>query len=142
MMFLVNSEHQGLTVLPTHRVLHDLDLADRRALVGPIMQHFRVKMYTHAAAGRAEAQRRWLRDLADLEPGEHKIGAYVRNSGCYALAAVDRRTADVALLLNPTRLEDVLEIARAGERMPRKSTHFYPKPVSGLVFYPMDYPMD
>ena len=66
----------------------------------------------------------------------------MRNSGCYALAAVDRRTADVALLLNPTRLEDVLEIARAGERMPRKSTHFYPKPVSGLVFYPMDYPMD
>ena len=54
-----------------------------------------------------------------------------------ALAAVDRRTADVALLMNPTRLDDVLEIARTGERMPRKSTYFYPKPVSGLVFYPM-----
>ena len=199
LMFLVNSEHQGLTILPAHRVLHRLDLDHRRALEGPIMQHFRVKMYSHAAAGREEAQRRWLRDLADLEPGEHKIGAYLRNSGCYylatlkdaeayeelvdlefssrwkrldvnilnvlvlqqilgiteaqfdstdtvsytrnldeALAAVDRRTADVALLLNPTRLEDVLAIARSGERMPRKSTYFYPKPVSGLVFYPME----
>ena len=47
-----------------------------------------------------------------------------------------RRT--LHLLLNPTRLEDVLAIARSGERMPRKSTYFYPKPVSGLVFYPME----
>jgi uncharacterized protein (DUF1015 family) len=44
----------------------------------------------------------------------------------------------VALALNPPALGDVLAIAENGERMPRKSTHFYPKPVSGLVFYPMD----
>ena len=198
LMFLVNSEHQGLTILPTHRVLHDLRIGHRRPLEGPIMEHFRVRKYTHTEAGREEATRRWLRDLADAEPGEHKIGAYIRNTGCYylatlkdaeayeqlvdldyssrwkrldvnilnvlvlqqilgiteaeldggtkvsytksideALAAVDRRSADVALLMNPTRLDDVLEIARAGERMPRKSTYFYPKPVSGLVFYPM-----
>ena len=44
----------------------------------------------------------------------------------------------VALALNPSALGDVIAIADNGERMPRKSTHFYPKPVSGLVFYPMD----
>jgi uncharacterized protein (DUF1015 family) len=44
----------------------------------------------------------------------------------------------VALILNPTALHDVITIAENDEKMPRKSTHFYPKPVSGLVFYPMD----
>ena len=44
----------------------------------------------------------------------------------------------VALILNPTALQDVITIAENDEKMPRKSTHFYPKPVSGLVFYPMD----
>ena len=44
----------------------------------------------------------------------------------------------MALILNPTALRDVITIAENDEKMPRKSTHFYPKPVSGLVFYPMD----
>ena len=44
----------------------------------------------------------------------------------------------MALILNPTALRDVITIADNDEKMPRKSTHFYPKPVSGLVFYPMD----
>ena len=46
-------------------------------------------MYSHAAAGREEAQRRWLRDLADLEAGvSTRSGAYLRNSGCYYLATL------------------------------------------------------
>ena len=44
----------------------------------------------------------------------------------------------VALILNPTALQSVIVIAENGEKMPRKSTHFYPKPVSGLLLYPMD----
>jgi uncharacterized protein (DUF1015 family) len=44
----------------------------------------------------------------------------------------------VALALNATSLADVIAIAENGERMPRKSTHFYPKPVSGLVLFPLD----
>ena len=47
MMFLVNSRHEGLTVLPTHRLLHDLDLK-RRGLSDlhlGILEHFHVKSY-------------------------------------------------------------------------------------------------
>jgi uncharacterized protein (DUF1015 family) len=55
-----------------------------------------------------------------------------------ALAKVRNGEAQVALILNSTDLKDVITIAENNERMPRKSTHFYPKPVSGLVFYPMD----
>lgn len=38
-----------------------------------------------------------------------------------------------ALLLNPTPVEAVIAVAAAGERMPRKSTYFTPKPRTGLV---------
>ncbi|HTR68939.1 MAG TPA: DUF1015 domain-containing protein [Mycobacteriales bacterium] len=39
----------------------------------------------------------------------------------------------VALLLNPTPVADVAAVAAAGDRMPRKSTLFVPKPATGLV---------
>lgn len=47
--------------------------------------------------------------------------------------ATARRTAGVAVLLRPTAAESVLTIARGGERMPRKSTLFVPKPRTGLL---------
>ncbi len=55
-----------------------------------------------------------------------------------ALEKVRSGEMQVALILNPTALKDVITIAENDEKMPRKSTHFYPKPVSGLVFFPMD----
>jgi uncharacterized protein (DUF1015 family) len=39
----------------------------------------------------------------------------------------------LAFLLNPTRIEQMLAVADAGERMPAKSTYFYPKLATGLV---------
>ncbi len=43
--------------------------------------------------------------------------------------------ADVAFLIRPTRMEEIWEIARGGERMPHKSSYFYPKLPSGLIIY-------
>ncbi len=48
-------------------------------------------------------------------------------------ALADAGDARTALLLRATPVEDLGEVARAGERMPRKSTLFTPKPASGLV---------
>jgi len=39
----------------------------------------------------------------------------------------------VAFLLNPPSVQEVREVALAGEKMPPKSTYFYPKLLSGLV---------
>ncbi len=39
----------------------------------------------------------------------------------------------LAFLLNPTKVSDILEIAGKLEKMPQKSTFFYPKLLSGLV---------
>lgn len=41
--------------------------------------------------------------------------------------------AQLALLMNPTEIEQVRNVARAGHTMPHKSTFFYPKLLSGLV---------
>ena len=50
-----------------------------------------------------------------------------------AAGLVRRGDFNVVIFLNPTKARQVREIARIGERMPRKSTYFYPKPLSGLV---------
>ena len=50
-----------------------------------------------------------------------------------ALAAVDGKRANCAFLLNPTRVEEIRDVAAAGEKMPQKSTYFYPKLTTGLV---------
>jgi uncharacterized protein (DUF1015 family) len=39
----------------------------------------------------------------------------------------------LAFLLNPTRIDQMLAVADVGERMPPKSTYFYPKLATGLV---------
>jgi len=54
-----------------------------------------------------------------------------------AVGRVLQKEVQAAFLLRATPLKDVLTIAEAGEKMPRKSTYFYPKPLSGLVFFPM-----
>jgi uncharacterized protein (DUF1015 family) len=55
-----------------------------------------------------------------------------------AVRAVDAGEAAVAVLMRPTRIEDVFEVAKRGETMPPKSTYFYPKLLSGLLFHPLE----
>ncbi len=74
-----------------------------------------------------------------IGPEELKAGSAVgyTREAAEAIDAVDRGRAQAAFLLNPTRVEQVLETARAGGRMPQKSTYFYPKPETGLVINPL-----
>ena len=48
-------------------------------------------------------------------------------------ALVDAKKFPLAFFLNPTKAAQVKRIAKLGERMPRKATYFYPKPLTGLV---------
>jgi uncharacterized protein (DUF1015 family) len=54
-----------------------------------------------------------------------------------ALRTVQHGGAAVAVLLNPTRVEQVFAVADAGDVMPPKSTYFVPKVPSGLVLRPL-----
>jgi uncharacterized protein (DUF1015 family) len=55
-----------------------------------------------------------------------------------AMAQVEAGRWPLAFLLNPTPVEQVLAVADAGDRMPEKSTYFYPKMPTGLVLNPLD----
>jgi uncharacterized protein (DUF1015 family) len=55
-----------------------------------------------------------------------------------ALDWVADGTGTGALLLNPTKVSEVQAVATAGERMPHKSTYFFPKPLTGLVINVME----
>ena len=57
--------------------------------------------------------------------------------GTEALGMVQRGGAAVAVLLNPTKVEQVFAVADAGDVMPPKSTYFVPKVPSGLVLRPV-----
>jgi len=63
--------------------------------------------------------------------------AYEREIGA-AVNAVDRKRAQICFLLNPVDVNQVMDIALAGEVMPQKSTDFYPKLLSGLTLYRLD----
>ncbi|HXJ04230.1 MAG TPA: DUF1015 domain-containing protein [Candidatus Acidoferrum sp.] len=52
-----------------------------------------------------------------------------------ALDAVDDGSAQIAFLVNPVDVDQVMRIATAGEVMPQKSTDFYPKLLSGITMY-------
>ncbi|MGA7523440.1 MAG: DUF1015 domain-containing protein [Acidobacteriaceae bacterium] len=62
---------------------------------------------------------------------------YVRDAA-EAADAVRRGEANAAFLMNPVSLEQLREVAFAGEVMPQKSTDFYPKLLSGLAIYALD----
>lgn len=69
---------------------------------------------------------RWgLADLEDVVGFEHDLRTAVHDAA-----------GGTVLVLNPTPVEAVAAVAEAGDRMPRKSTLFTPKPRTGLVMRP------
>jgi uncharacterized protein (DUF1015 family) len=72
---------------------------------------------------------------ADVAAGDRLL--YTR-SEADARGRVARGEAMAAILVRPTRLEELTAVAAAGDVMPQKSTYFYPKLLTGMVFYPLE----
>ena len=62
---------------------------------------------------------------------------YLRSADS-AVAQPRSGEADVAFLTNPVSMEQLKEVAFAGDVMPQKSTDFFPKLLSGLAIYSLD----
>jgi uncharacterized protein (DUF1015 family) len=58
-----------------------------------------------------------------------------------AIAAVEKREAQAAILMRPTTISDVEAVVSVGERLPQKSTHFFPKMYSGLFGVSLEEPV-
>ena len=67
---------------------------------------------------------------------EAKRGIAYAASAERALAALGA-DADAVFLMRPTPVEQVRAVAAAGETMPPKSTYFFPKVLTGVVFNPL-----
>ena len=67
---------------------------------------------------------------------EAKRGIGYTASAAQALAALDEGV-HAAFLMRPTPVEQVRAVAAAGETMPPKSTYFFPKVPTGIVFNPL-----
>jgi uncharacterized protein (DUF1015 family) len=67
----------------------------------------------------------------------HFNGLFYARDTAEALALVQSGEYDAAFLMRPTPVAQVREIAAAGENMPPKSTYFFPKLLTGLLFNPL-----
>jgi len=75
--------------------------------------------------------------LSEESIREQQNLSYVRDAG-EALTRVREGGANIAFLMNPVRMQQVRDIAFAGEVLPQKSTDFYPKLLSGLTIYALE----
>ena len=150
MALLVSTEDPGLEIFPTHRIFRRRpDLAELRegeacASLEAALAHLADEPRSHAAA---VAYRRGGVELVHGGEGELDVELVDRHGldgidytpvAGEAVAAVESGDADVAFLVRAPRIGDVFATARRGERMPPKSTYFFPKPLSGLLFHPLD----
>jgi uncharacterized protein (DUF1015 family) len=131
---LVPTAQEGLTIFPTHRIA--LRTRELPALEpAPSNGRAQAEVYTRTGSGFLVGERGEL----DAE----LVGRYAEEvrytpSAEEARAAVDRGDAEAAFLLRPPTVEQVAALAESGRTMPQKSTYFYPKLTSGLLFLPLD----
>ncbi|MGA9761659.1 MAG: DUF1015 domain-containing protein [Gaiellaceae bacterium] len=146
---LVNTRGEGLAIFPTHRVfattpeLGVLAGGEPRKSVKAALAELEAMSYDTAAALVYDKQgvRLVATDEAILDV--ELVGRLGHEGISYtaewkeAVAAVDSGAAEVAVLMRPSRIDQVFAVAREGRVMPQKSTYFYPKLLSGLVLYPL-----
>jgi uncharacterized protein (DUF1015 family) len=145
MAVLVSTSDPGLTIFPTHRTAARFEPSDTvlqangndpRAVLeslpddrpGAVVYTRAGTFVAHGAPGQLATQL-----VEQLAPGD--VG-YTADAD-EAVAAVDEGRAEAAFLLRPTRIEDVFAVAQRGEVLPQKTTYFYPKLPSGLLFHPL-----
>ena len=145
MVVLVSTSDPGLTIFPTHRLASELDgqelppaAGDPRSQLARIEHESRSRatavVYRDGGAGVLHGREGEL-DVELVERYAPRVSytAYADE----AIAAVDAGRAAAAFLLRPLLIDQVFAVARRGDVMPQKSTYFYPKLLSGLLFHPV-----
>lgn len=185
MMYLVEMDHPGLVVFPTHRLLRDLPAFDKEVVLAACQENFEVirdlpvaSLNEQMLAAYARGEKAFalytggesydcitLKDVAALDKLlpeytlsvrrldvqilhslvlEHVLGIDKENmknqinltytrSLQQALEEVREERAQACFILNPTRVQEIRDVASAGAKMPQKSTYFYPKLITGLT---------
>jgi uncharacterized protein (DUF1015 family) len=134
MVVLVPTKQEGLTIFPTHRMAAHVNGARGTPIDEPGDELPGVVLYRGGKYELLSGDGLDVEIVDEIAPE----GVTYTPQRADAVATVDRGDAEAAFLLRPTRIEDVWAVARRGETMPQKSTYFYPKLTSGLLFHPLD----
>ncbi len=185
MIFLCDMGHPGLVVFPTHRLVRDLEIFDKKAVLSKCEAYFDVENFGSTedmekilAEKDAEGKKafgfytggdEWylltLKDISVMDKLLPELSAASRQLDVTvlhtlileqifgidkenmaaqinltytkffeeALSSVDNGKAQCSFVLNPTKVTEIRDVASAGEKMPQKSTYFYPKMITGMV---------
>ena len=185
MMYLVDMQHPGLVVFPTHRMVRDLESFDKDEVLKGCEEYFDIKKFTNVGNINSELAKQYkqgkkafgfycgkgewyllvLKDievmadvLPDLSEASQQLDVSVLHSLILektmgidkenmanqinltytkffeeAIMKVDKGEFQCSFILNPTRVTEIRDVAAAGEKMPQKSTYFYPKMITGMV---------
>jgi uncharacterized protein (DUF1015 family) len=146
MAVLVSTQDTGLMIFPTHRIVERLEgmlpsvrNGDARTALRRLEED---RSETSAAVVYARTGAGTLYGRAgeldtELVERYHPQGVSYTAYADEAIEAVDSGKAQAAFLLRPPRIEQVFAVAERGATMPQKSTYFYPKLLSGLLFHPV-----
>jgi uncharacterized protein (DUF1015 family) len=130
LVVLVSTADPGLEIFPTHRLFDSPKrLESDRDGAGEIVELTRDGRRTIPVPS-------GMLDVQLVDTLGHEGISYTADAG-EAERRVREGDAAVAYLLRPTRIEDVFEHARRGEVLPQKTTYFFPKLISGLLFHPL-----
>jgi len=143
---LVSLEDPGLMIFPTHRVFEHVEGNGGAPYddVEPALVDLGAQPQERAGG---VLYRRQGIELLQGRPGQLDVelaedleadGVSYTASIDEAIESVASGDAEGALLVRPTRVEDVYAWAQEGRVMPQKTTYFYPKLVSGLLFLSLD----
>ncbi|USP68840.1 DUF1015 domain-containing protein [Ruminococcus sp. FMB-CY1] len=185
MIYLVDMEHPGLVVFPTHRLVRDLPNFDKEAVLEKCSEFFYIdekegtdtmeedlkKLYDEGKkafgfyCGKGEWFLLTLKNIdfmsqmlpnvskasqsldvsvlhtlilekifgIDKENMAKQINLTYTKFFTEAIDGVDKGEFQCSFVLNPTRVTEIRDVAAAGEKMPQKSTYFYPKMITGMV---------
>ena len=146
MVVLVSTRDPGLEIFPTHRVFPEERLlspdgsgaepeeALRRLEAIPAARAAAVQV-TRGGASVVEGDEGAL-DVQLVDRLGHEGIAYTPDWR-EAVRRVRDGEAGVAYLVRPPRIEEIFAASLRGEVMPQKTTYFYPKLLSGLLFHPL-----
>lgn len=185
MIYLVDMEHPGLVVFPTHRLVRDLEDFDSDEVLCKCSKYFDIEAFTSTDnmeseleaedkngkkafgfyVGEGEWYKLTLKDISVMDKllpdvsvvsrsldvtvlhtlvlekifGIDKENMAAQINLTYtkffeeAISFVDNGKAQCSFVLNPTKVKEIRDVASQGEKMPQKSTYFYPKMITGLV---------
>ena len=137
LVVIVPTEQEGLTIFPTHRIAERLAPVDgEQPLDGPLPDDRSAAVIHRASGVTVVTGRPGEPDTALVDRLGLEGVTYTPDEN-EAKGAVDSGAAEAAVLVRPPTVELVRQLAERGQTMPQKSTYFYPKLPSGLVFHPL-----